>query len=99
MRTKPVLLVLLVALAALTVLVTTAVAAPGPRERGLTIKTPPATPIPASVLVPKTAAMLAGSTYPWVQPMWQTVHGVIVVTVPQTTTAVSTQPSPWVLSR
>ena len=99
MRTKPVLLVLLVALAALTVLVTTAAAAPGPRLRGLTITTTAAKPVPAAALVPKTAAMLAGSAYPWVQPVWRTVHGVVIVTLPRTVATVSTQPPAWVLSR
>jgi hypothetical protein len=98
MRTKP-LLVLLVALAALTVFVTTAAAAPGPRPRYLRPTTTVEKPIPAADIVVKTAAMLGGSAYPWVQPMWQTVDGVVVVTVPQKTVAISTQPSPWVLFR
>ena len=99
MRTKPVLLVLLVALAALAVFVTTAAAAPGPRLRGLTLTTPAATPVPAAALVAKTAAMLGGSAYPWVQPIWQTADGVVVVTLPRTIATTNTQPPAWVLSR
>jgi hypothetical protein len=98
MRTKLVLLVL-VALAALAVFVTTAAAAPGPRLRGL-VPTPPAPkPVPAAALVPKTAAMLPGSAYPWVQPIWQTIDGVVVVTLPRTIATANTQPPAWVLSR
>jgi hypothetical protein len=97
MRTK-LLLVLLVALVALTVFVTTAAAAPGPRLRGLTITTP-AEPIPAAAVVPKTAAMLGGSAYPWVQPVWQSLDGVVIVKLPQTIVTAYTQPSAWVLAR
>lgn len=98
MRTKP-LLVLLVALVALTVFVTTAAAAPGRGARWSTTTTPAAKPVPAGALVAKTVAMLGGSAYPWVQPMWQTVDGIVVVTVPRTIATASTQPPAWVLSR
>lgn len=40
-----------------------------------------------------------GATYPWVQPVWQTVHGVVVVTLPRTIVTANTQPPVWVLSR
>lgn len=56
------------------------------------------TPAPAAAPATKTAAMLPGGTYPWVQPIWQTVNGVVVVTLPQTTGTADTQPPAWVLS-
>ena len=99
MRTKPVLVVLLVAFAALAVLIGSAVAAPGHRHLMPTTTTPAAKPVPAAELVPKTAAMLPGSAYPWVQPSWQTVHGVTVVALPRAIATANTQPPAWVISR
>jgi hypothetical protein len=99
MRTKPVLLVLLVAFAALAFLVSTAAAAPGHRRLPQTTTTHVAKPIPAADLVAKAAAMLPGATYPWVQPIWRTVHGVVIVTLPRTIVTANTQPPAWVLSR
>jgi hypothetical protein len=98
MRAKLVLLVLLVAFAALALEVNTATALVGPRHR-LPATTRAATPVPAADRVPKTAAMLAGSAYPWVQPVWQTVHGVVVVKPPRTIVTANTQPPAWVFSR
>jgi len=93
MRTKLVLLVLLVAFAALALVVSTAAARPGPRR-------PPQPTTPrAAKPVPKTAAMLPGSAYPWVQPVWRTVHGVVVVTLPRVIGSANTQPPAWVFSR
>ncbi len=80
MRTKLVLLVLLVSFAALAFFVSAA------------------KPARAPVPVAKTAVMLPGSAYPWVQPVWQTVHGVVVVTLPRTIATANTQPPAWVLS-
>jgi hypothetical protein len=96
MRTK---LVLLGAFAALVLLVDTAAAAPGRGPRLSTATTPAAKPVPAADLVPKTTAMLPGAAYPWVQPIWQTVDGVVVVTLPRTVATANTQPPAWVLSR
>ena len=98
MRTKPVLLVPLVALAALAAFATTAAAAPGRFQLHATTA-PAAKSVPAAAVVPNTAAMLAGSAYPWVQPLWQTVDGVVHVTAPPTIVMLSTQPPAWVLSR
>jgi hypothetical protein len=98
MRTKLVLLVLLVAFAALALLVSTAAAAPGRVRLFPTTTTPAAKPVPAADLVAKTAAMLPSSAYPWVQPVFQTVHGAVVVTLPQTIATANTQPPAWVLS-
>lgn len=58
-----------------------------------------ATPAPAAAPVPKTAATLPGAMYPWVQPVWQTIDGVVVVTLPPTIATAGTQPPAWVLSR
>ena len=100
MRTKPVLLALLVALAAVTVLATTAAAAPGRlRLYAPTTTTSATKPVPAADLVPKTTASIPGAGYPWVQPIWQTVDGVVVVTLPRTIATTTTQPPAWVLSR
>jgi hypothetical protein len=99
MRTKPVLLVLLVAFAALVLLVGSAAAAPGHRHLMPTTTTPAAQPVPAADLVPKTAAMLPGSAYPWVQPSWQTLASVTIVTLPETIATANTQPPAWVFSR
>ena len=99
MRTKPVLLVLLVAFTALVLLVSAAVAAPGPRHPKPTTTTAAAKPVPAADLVPKTTAELAGATYPWVQPVWHTLDGVVIVTLPRTIATANTQPPAWVLSR
>jgi hypothetical protein len=93
MRTKLVSLVLLVALAALTLPVSAA-AAPGRGGLLHRTTTSAAKPVPAADLVAKSAAMLPGSAYPWVQPVFQTAHGVVVVTLPRT----NTQPPAWVLS-
>jgi len=93
MRTKLVPLVLLVALAAFALVVSPAAARPGPRHP------PPTTATHAAKPVPKTAAMLPGSAYPWVQPVWRTVNGVVVVTLPRTIGSANTQPPAWVYSR
>lgn len=98
MRTKLVLLVLLVAFAALALVVGTAAAAPGRGGLLLRTTTSAAKPVPAADLVAKTAAMLPGSAYPWVQPVFQTAHGVVVVTLPRTIVTANTQPPAWVLS-
>ena len=99
MRTKLVLLVLLVAFAALALVVSTAAARPGPRRPPQPTTPRAAKPVPAADLVAKTPAMLPGSAYPWVQPVWRTVNGVVVVTLPRTIGSANTQPPAWVFSR
>ncbi|HUZ15405.1 MAG TPA: hypothetical protein VMU72_04410 [Gaiellaceae bacterium] len=81
MRTKLVLVVLLVSFAALALGVSAA------------------KPVPAAAPVVKTAVMLPGSAYPWVQPVWRTVNGVVVVTLPRVIGSANTQPPAWVFSR
>jgi len=82
MRTKLVLLALLVSFAALAFLVGTANANSMPNVD--TVVTP---------------ATLPGSAYPWVQPDFRIVHGIVVATLPQTiVSTASTQPPAWVFS-
>jgi hypothetical protein len=80
MRTKLVLVALLVSFAALAVFAGAA------------------SPARATVPVVKTAAMLPGAAYPWVQPVWRTVHGVVIVTLPRVIVTANTQPPAWVFS-
>src|SRR5512133_877498 len=84
MRTIHLTFVLLVAFATLALLADAAAAGPGPRRPSLTVSKPTTTPIPASAIVPKTAAVLAGSTYPWVQPHWIRVGGMSLAILPRT---------------
>jgi hypothetical protein len=46
-------------------------------------------------LVPKTPAMLGASSYPWVQPVWTSVHGVVLVKAPTAIRSVQTEPA-WI---
>jgi hypothetical protein len=55
---------------------------------------PPA-PVPANVIVVKTVATL-GSSYPWVQPRWVMVHGVMLPTLPTAPVSASVQPPSWI---
>ena len=93
MRAKLFMLVLLVAFAALTVIVAPAAAWPGPHHRLLPTTTQAAIPVPAADLVPKTLAMLGA--YPWVQPVWTSVHGVVLVKAPTAIRSVQTEPA-WI---
>lgn len=62
-----------------------------------TVRKQATTPVPASAFVPKTAAMLAGSTYLWVQPHWVLVDGVSLPTLPRTIRlSTITQPPAWI---
>jgi hypothetical protein len=56
--------------------------------------TPP--PIPASVIVPKTAAMLPCADYPWAQPTWVRVGGMTIPRVVHYAGASSAQPPAWI---
>jgi hypothetical protein len=55
---------------------------------------PPA-PVPANVVVVKTVATL-GASYPWVQPRWVMVGGVMLPMLPTTAVSASVQPPPWI---
>ena len=96
MRTIRLTFVLLVAFATLALLAASAAAGPGP------VKTPPVrkqitTPVPASAVVPKTAAMLPGAVYPWVQPHFVRVGGVRLAILPHAIhLATTTQPPAWI---
>jgi hypothetical protein len=94
MRTKLFVLVHLVAFAALAILASPAAAWPGPHHRVLpTTTTPAAMPAPAADLLAKTTALLGASTYPWVQPVWTSVHGVVLVKAPTAIQSAQTEPT------
>ncbi len=95
MRTRSILCVCLVALVALAFLVSTAAAAPGRWSRPTT-RTQVTKPVPAWVTTPKTAAMLGGSTYPWVVPLWTRVGGVVRPTLPRAIRVANTMPPAWI---
>jgi len=97
MRAKLFVLVLLVAFAAaLTALVSPAAAWPGPHHRLFpTTTTQAPIGVPVADLVPKTLVMLGASTYPWVQPVWTPVHGVVLVKAPTVIQPVQTEPT-WI---
>jgi hypothetical protein len=94
MRTKLFMLVVLLAFAALMVIASPAAAWPGPHHR-LFPATTQAAPVPAADLVPKTPAMLGASSYPWAQPVWTRVHGVVLVIAPIAIQSVPTE-SRWI---
>jgi len=96
MRTKHPMLVLLVAFATFVSCVATAAAWPGPRWPIPPRTTHVTKTVPASVIVPKTAAMLPGAAYPWVQPTWIHVGGVLMPTVSRAMPAGTTQPPAWI---
>jgi len=96
MRTRLILCVHLVALAAVSFLVSAAAAAPGPRWPVPERTTHVTKPVPAWVIVPKTTTMLGGSTYPWVAPVWTRVGGVMLPTLPRVIRVVNTEPPPWI---
>jgi hypothetical protein len=95
MRTRLLVFVLLVAFATLVFLVSAATAAPG-RWSPPKTTTQATKPVPKAVIVPKTATMLGGSTYPWVTPVWTHVGWAVVPTLPRTIHAANTQPPAWI---
>ena len=97
MRTIRLTLVLLVAFATLAVLAASAAGGLGPRGPSPTVRDQTAAPVPASAIVRKTAAMLPGSTYPWVQPHWVRVGGVSLASLPRSIRlSTTTQPPEWI---
>ena len=42
----------------------------------------PAPAIPKGIVAVKTVALLPGGSYPWVQPTWARVHGVLIARLP-----------------
>jgi hypothetical protein len=91
MSAKRLLLVLVVAFATLAFGALLATAAPGPRWPK-PVTTPATKPLPAAVIAPKSAAMLSGSSYPWVQPKWVRVHGVTLPILPLAIVVGTVQP-------
>jgi hypothetical protein len=91
MKTRRAVLALVGMLLALAVAASTAGAVPIPPRYH---PTEPA-PVPAGVVVVKTAATL-GASYRWVQPLWVTRHGVTVATAPVTAASTAVQPPPWI---
>lgn len=81
MRTIRLTFVVLVAFATLALLAASAAAGPGP-ARSPTVRKQVPTPVPASAIVAKTAAMLPGAAYPWVQPHFTRVGDVTLATLP-----------------
>ncbi|HZQ89933.1 MAG TPA: hypothetical protein VFA42_07985 [Gaiellaceae bacterium] len=96
MRTTLVMFVHLVAFAALAVLVSAAAAMPVPGRPTPTSTTHATKPVPARVVAPKTAAMLPGSTYPWVYPVWARVGGILLPTLSRTIQVGNAQPPVWI---
>ena len=95
MRTKLV-LVHLVAFAALAVLLSPASAWPGPHHPTVpTTTTHVVSPVRAEGLLAKTMAMLSASSYPWVQPVWTSVHGVVLVKAPTVIQSAQREPT-WI---
>lgn len=89
--------VLLVAFAAVALFSASTAAGLSPRGPGPTVRTQTTAPIPASAIVPKTAAMLGGSAYPWVQPYWVHVGGVSLARLPHAVRlSTGTQPPAWI---
>lgn len=82
MRTIRLTFVLLVAFATLALLAASASAGPGP-VRPPTVRKQIPTPVPASITVPKTTAMLPGAGYPWVQPHFVRIGGVTLAILPR----------------
>src|SRR5581483_4675577 len=80
MRTIRPTLVLAVAVVVLALLAAAAAAMPAP-VRPPTVRHA-TTPVPASALVPKTAAMLPGAAYPWVEPHFVRTGGVTLAILP-----------------
>ena len=96
MRTIRLTCVLLVAFAMLARLAASASAGPGPRKAPTVRKQTP-TPVPASAIVPKTAAMLPGAVYPWVQPHFVRVGGVLLASpLHAIRLSTTTQPPAWI---
>jgi hypothetical protein len=54
------------------------------------------TPVPAWVVVPKTAAMLPCADYPWAQPVWLRVGGMTIPKAVYHAGGSSTQPPAWI---
>ena len=94
MRTKRLMLVFLVAFATFASYVAAAAAGPGPYWPPRT--THATKPVPASVIVPKTVAMLPGAAYQWLQPTWARVGSASLPTLPRAIGAGTTQPPAWI---
>ncbi len=90
MRTKRLMFVLVVAFATLAY-ASVAAAESGP-IRPPHKTTPVTKQVPASAIVPKTVAMLPGANYPWVQPIWTRVDGVLLPVLPHRIQVAFTQP-------
>jgi hypothetical protein len=91
MKTRRAVLALVSMLLALAVAASTAGAVPIPPRYH---PAKPA-PVPAGVVVVKTAATL-GASYRWVQPLWVMRNGVTLPRIPVTAGSVSAQPPSWV---